>query len=41
MAKVKAKTKITPLQDRVLVRRLDEEEEASEGGIILPDSAKE
>ena len=39
MAKVK--TKITPLQDRVLVRRLDEEEEASEGGIILPDSAKE
>jgi len=39
MAKVK--TKITPLQDRVLVRRTDEEEEASEGGIILPDSAKE
>ena len=39
MAKVK--TKITPLQDRVLVRRLEDEEEASEGGIILPDSAKE
>ncbi len=39
MAKVK--TKISPLQDRVLVRRLDEEEEASEGGIILPDSARE
>ena len=39
MAKVK--TKITPLQDRVLVRRLDDEEESSEGGIILPDSAKE
>ena len=39
MAKVK--TKITPLQDRVLVRRLDDEGETTEGGIILPDSAKE
>jgi len=37
----KAKTKITPLQDRVLVRRLEDDTEATEGGIILPDSAKE
>lgn len=32
--------KIRPLQDRVLVRRL-EEEEKSAGGIIIPDTAKE
>lgn len=32
--------KITPLQDRVLVKRL-EEEETSKGGIIIPDTAKE
>ena len=31
---------ITPLHDRVLVRRL-EEKETSKGGIIIPDSAKE
>ncbi len=36
----KAKTKIQPLQDRILVRRLDAEEEQV-GGIIIPDSAKE
>jgi len=36
----KAKTKIRPLQDRVIVRRL-EEEEKPEGGIIIPDTAKE
>ncbi|MDX1737116.1 MAG: co-chaperone GroES [Alphaproteobacteria bacterium] len=29
-----------PLHDRVLVRRIDEEEKTA-GGIILPDSAKE
>ena len=33
-------TKIRPLHDRVIVRRLDEEE-TSAGGIIIPDSAKE
>ncbi len=33
-------TKIQPLGPRVLVQRLDEEEESS-GGIIIPDSAKE
>ncbi len=32
--------KITPLQDRVLVRRL-ESEERSAGGIIIPDTAQE
>ena len=31
---------ITPLHDRVLVRRI-EEKEAIKGGIIIPDSAKE
>jgi len=36
----KAKIKIRPLQDRVIVRRL-EEEEKTEGGIIIPDTAKE
>ncbi len=32
--------KIRPLNDRILVRRFEEEEE-SKGGIIIPDSAKE
>ena len=32
--------KIRPLQDRILVRRV-EEEEKSKGGIIIPDTAKE
>ncbi|MFP6579365.1 MAG: co-chaperone GroES [Myxococcota bacterium] len=32
--------KIRPLQDRILVQRI-EEEETSKGGIIIPDSAKE
>jgi chaperonin GroES len=33
-------TKLTPLQDRVLVRRV-EEAETARGGIIIPDTAKE
>jgi chaperonin GroES len=33
-------SKIRPLQDRVIVRRVKEEEK-SRGGIIIPDSAKE
>jgi chaperonin GroES len=33
-------SKIRPLQERVLVKRL-EEDEMSKGGIIIPDSAKE
>jgi chaperonin GroES len=32
--------KIRPLQDRILVKRVDEEETTT-GGIIIPDSAKE
>ena len=32
--------KIRPLQDRILVQRL-EEEEKTKGGIIIPDTAKE
>jgi chaperonin GroES len=31
---------IRPLQDRILVKRI-EEEEKTEGGIIIPDTAKE
>lgn len=33
-------TKVRPLHDRIIVRRL-EAEEKSAGGIIIPDSAKE
>jgi len=33
-------TKITPLHDRVIVKRIDEGEQVR-GGIIIPDSAKE
>ena len=32
--------KIRPLHDRVIVKRVDEEE-TTKGGIIIPDSAKE
>jgi chaperonin GroES len=32
--------KIQPLQDRILVKRI-EEEERTKGGIIIPDTAKE
>ncbi len=32
--------KIRPLQDRILVKRV-EEEDKSKGGIIIPDTAKE
>jgi chaperonin GroES len=35
-----ANPKIRPLQDRILVKRL-EGEEKTKGGIIIPDSAKE
>jgi chaperonin GroES len=34
------KMKVKPLQDRVIVKRL-EEEEKTKGGIIIPDTAKE
>ncbi len=32
--------RIRPLQDRIIVERIDEEE-TSKGGIIIPDTAKE
>jgi len=39
MTKQATKTKLKPLGNRVLAKRLDAEEEVK-GGIILPDSAK-
>ncbi|MDH3599538.1 MAG: co-chaperone GroES [Candidatus Tectomicrobia bacterium] len=32
---------LRPLHDRILVKRLDESEEETVGGIIIPDTAKE
>src|SRR5438067_6695524 len=37
---IKMSINVTPLHDRVLVRRL-EEKETAKGGIIIPDTAKE
>jgi chaperonin GroES len=34
-------TKIRPLADRLIVKRLEESEQKSAGGIIIPDTAKE
>src|SRR5438128_11289137 len=34
-------TRVRPLQDRVIVKRVEEKEERSVGGIIIPDTAKE
>jgi chaperonin GroES len=34
-------TKIRPLADRLIVKRLEELEQKSAGGIIIPDAAKE
>ena len=36
----KEKRKIRPLQDRIIVKRI-EEEDKTKGGIIIPDTAKE
>ncbi len=33
--------KLKPLHDRVVIERLDEDEQKSAGGIIIPDTAKE
>ena len=33
--------KIKPLADRILVKRLDDDDEQKVGGIIIPDTAKE
>ncbi len=32
---------VRPLHDRILVKRLEEDEETVKGGIIIPDTAKE
>ena len=40
MAKTKSATKIVPIGDRVVLKRVAAEE-TTKGGIILPDSAKE
>jgi chaperonin GroES len=34
-------TKIRPLADRLIVKRLEEQDQKSAGGIIIPDTAKE
>ncbi len=34
-------TRIRPLADRIIVKRLEEQEQRSAGGIIIPDTAKE
>jgi chaperonin GroES len=34
-------TRIRPLADRLIVKRLEEQEQKSVGGIIIPDTAKE
>ena len=36
-----ATTSIRPLADRILVKRLEEDDEQKVGGIIIPDTAKE
>jgi len=33
--------RIRPLHDRVIVKRVEEQEQKSRGGIIIPDTAKE
>jgi chaperonin GroES len=40
MAKTATKTTIKPLNDKILVKRLEAEERTA-GGIVLPDTAKE
>jgi chaperonin GroES len=35
------KMKLRPLHDRVLVKRIEEEEEQVRGGIVVPDTARE
>ncbi len=41
MAAVKTEVRIKPLADRVVVKRLEEEEAKTPAGIIIPDTAKE
>jgi chaperonin GroES len=39
--KEKMQMALTPLADRILVRRIEEDEQKTSGGIIIPDTAKE
>ena len=41
MAKASAKFALKPLNDRVVIKRLEESEAKTAGGIVLPDTAKE
>ena len=41
MAKAKEQFKVQPMNDRIIVRRSEEEIKTTAGGIIIPDSAKE
>ncbi len=41
MAKESKKVKVRPLHDRVLIERIEEEEQKTSAGIIIPDTAKE
>jgi chaperonin GroES len=41
MAATATKVSLRPLHDRILVERIEEDEEQKIGGIIIPDSAKE
>ena len=34
-------TKITPLHDRVIIKRIEDSENKTAGGLFIPDSAKE
>ena len=34
-------TQVRPLEDRVIVKRIEEQEQKSAGGIITPDTARE
>ncbi|MBV9215386.1 MAG: co-chaperone GroES [Acidobacteria bacterium] len=34
-------TKITPLHDRVIIRRIEDSENKTAGGLFIPDTAKE
>jgi chaperonin GroES len=34
-------TRVRPLEDRVIVKRIEEQEQKSAGGSIIPDTAKE
>ncbi len=41
MAKAASAVRVRPLYDRVVVRRIESDDEEVSGGIIIPDTAKE